>query len=262
MEKGIYLITNTVNESVYIGQGNIKERKQEHFRELRKNVHHNSHLQSSFNMYGEESFIFTVLLFLENRDELNNIEISYIEKYREELGTTRVYNQTDGGKGFSGYQYPMGEDHWLYGKPMPENTKEKLYLSNKGKSRTQETKDKISVANKGKTMSQEAKDKMSKSAKLRKATDETKEKMRISQIGRVTSQETKDKLSNSLRNSSNIKRKGVYKIDSLTGEVIATFVSLRDASENTGISKGSISNCCLGRRKSAGNFKWEHINNY
>lgn len=45
---------------------------------------------------------------------------------------------------------------------------------------------------------------------------------------------------------------------SLDGTTIAEFVSVLAASSATGVASGSISTVCLGRRKTAGNFKWTH----
>lgn len=48
----------------------------------------------------------------------------------------------------------------------------------------------------------------------------------------------------------------------MTGEVIAEFVSLMEASRQIGIQPGGISMACRGIQKSAGGFRWEYINNY
>jgi group I intron endonuclease len=63
MTSGIYYIKNIVTEKGYIGSSkNVHRRKNEHFRELRKNKHANRHLQSSWNKYGEESFTFFIVI--------------------------------------------------------------------------------------------------------------------------------------------------------------------------------------------------------
>ena len=59
---GIYKIENIVNDKVYIGQSvNIESRWQQHINALENNSHVNKHLQSSWNKYGSESFVFVVL---------------------------------------------------------------------------------------------------------------------------------------------------------------------------------------------------------
>ena len=63
MTSGIYYIKNIITEKGYIGSSkNIYRRKNEHFRELRKSKHANKHLQGSWNKYGEESFIFSIVI--------------------------------------------------------------------------------------------------------------------------------------------------------------------------------------------------------
>lgn len=59
---GVYIIQNKVNNKVYIGASrDTYKRLCDHKVNLRNNVHHNIHLQSAFNKYGEDSFIFDVL---------------------------------------------------------------------------------------------------------------------------------------------------------------------------------------------------------
>ena len=59
---GIYCITNIVSHKKYIGQSiDIERRWHEHIVELKGNRHHSSHLQRSWNYYGEQSFLFSIL---------------------------------------------------------------------------------------------------------------------------------------------------------------------------------------------------------
>ncbi len=43
-------------------------------------------------------------------------------------------------------------------------------------------------------------------------------------------------------------------------QFIAEYRSQREASRQTGVSQGHISNCCLGKRKTTGGFRWEFAN--
>ena len=60
---GIYSITCTINNIVYIGSTEIsfKRRWKKHKQRLRHNYHENSYLQNSWNKYGEDNFKFEIL---------------------------------------------------------------------------------------------------------------------------------------------------------------------------------------------------------
>lgn len=59
---GIYMITNYITNKRYIGSSiNIGQRLWTHRSELRHNLHPNSHLQNSWNKYGENNFNYTIL---------------------------------------------------------------------------------------------------------------------------------------------------------------------------------------------------------
>lgn len=76
-EFGIYQITNKINGKIYIGScynNNFKTRWLKHLDRLNKGSHSNLHLQSSWNKYGEEVFIFSVVESLD-RDKVKVFEI-------------------------------------------------------------------------------------------------------------------------------------------------------------------------------------------
>jgi hypothetical protein len=54
------------------------------------------------------------------------------------------------------------------------------------------------------------------------------------------------------------KAKPVQQLDKNTGEIVATFVSARDAGKQLGIDNVMISRCCTGAYKSAGGFLWRY----
>lgn len=57
-------------------------------------------------------------------------------------------------------------------------------------------------------------------------------------------------------NYSNSKRVAQY---TLSGELVAIYSSLREASNQTGFWYGNISRCCLGKRKTAYGYIWKYI---
>src|SRR6478752_3643939 len=61
-KSGIYSITNLINNKIYIGcTKNLYKRGNDHFQELRKNKHANSHLQEAWNFYRENNFKYEIL---------------------------------------------------------------------------------------------------------------------------------------------------------------------------------------------------------
>lgn len=108
--RGIYCLFNTINNKVYIGQSNkIRYRINQHFKSV-----DDLPIHRAIRKYGTINFkIFILEIFdEENRDQLNNSEIYFINKFQsntKELG----YNLTAGGDGHKGC-------------PMKEEIKEKL----------------------------------------------------------------------------------------------------------------------------------------
>lgn len=75
----IYSIKNKVNNKQYIGSatGHYR-RKSQHMYMLRRGIHFNPHLQSSFNKYGESNFEFKVLEFVDDLLKLEERELFYV----------------------------------------------------------------------------------------------------------------------------------------------------------------------------------------
>lgn len=94
MSTGIYNIKNLSNDKVYIGQSvDIEKRWSTHKAELNNNYHHNIHLQSAWNKYGEDNFEFSIIEEC-SIDKLDQQEIYWISKFNSyENG----YNLTAGG---------------------------------------------------------------------------------------------------------------------------------------------------------------------
>lgn len=82
-DSGIYLIKNLYNGKVYIGSAKcLISRLSNHLFLLKNNKHHSKHLQSAWNKYGENMFIFGVIEIIKNIDDLVSIEQNYINKYK------------------------------------------------------------------------------------------------------------------------------------------------------------------------------------
>lgn len=121
---GIYKIENLMNHKIYYGSStNLKKRLREHKCELRKNKHINKHLQSAWNLYGEDYFTFDIVEEF-NEGEINNIELRdketfYIQEYKTYIDSFG-YNNIPGGIG-------------TLNLPCSDEKRRKISESNKGK---------------------------------------------------------------------------------------------------------------------------------
>lgn len=118
----IYQIRNLVNGKVYIGSTDrtFERRRIEHVTELRGGYHDNKYLQKSWNKYGEENFIFSVIDYTDNPEQTHEREKYWIDYYVALLGEDNTYNI-------------MPVEKSSYGKPRPfsESQKEKMSVAAK-----------------------------------------------------------------------------------------------------------------------------------
>lgn len=63
MITGVYQIRNVINGKIYLGSTSrrFSQRKAEHFKNLRKGLHKNRHLQNAWNKYGSKNFVFEII---------------------------------------------------------------------------------------------------------------------------------------------------------------------------------------------------------
>lgn len=178
---GIYIITNEINNKVYVGQvgkGNntIINRINGHYRSLIKNKHRNLHLQKSWNkyilLYGEESFTFDILEIVENKNLLDDREKYWIEYYEAD-NPLYGYNKTKGGEGgIPNEETKQKISNSLKGRKQPtkyiQYRKEGLKQSwkqRKNRNQSKETKQKISNTLKNRILSNEHKKNISNAQK-------------------------------------------------------------------------------------------------
>ena len=114
------------------------------------------------------------------------------------------------------------------------------------------------------THSEESKRKISESNRGEKhpfygkhATDETRKKMSEARKGRRFSEEHRRNLSQSqLNHPKKSKRVAQY---TLTDEFVCEYPSSCEASRVTQLSQGHIAECCNGKRRQEGGFKWTYL---
>ena len=138
---GIYCIINIISGDAYIGQTSegFQRRYWHHRWKLKNNSHDNQHLQKAWNAYGENNFEFIPIKVVENKNLLNDLEIKYINIYRE---LNHCYNIIDGGN-CSRKGIPLSDEHKrkiaeknrknMLGRKASEETKRKMSKSRKGK---------------------------------------------------------------------------------------------------------------------------------
>lgn len=120
MNSGVYTITNLVNKKMYVGLAiDFDKRWDSHKNELRNNKHCNYHLQAAWNKYGENNFLFEILVECEEQF-----------LYSEEHYWATILNVHN-----PKYGYNIQPTH-PYGKPRhAEETKKKIAIATLGNTR-------------------------------------------------------------------------------------------------------------------------------
>lgn len=194
---------------------------------------------------------FLIKLFKKSLDEKEIYYISVFKSKSKDIG----YNLTNGGAGCTGRilresskkkmsESKLGENNHNYGKP----------LSN-------ETKDKLSKVLTGRIISDESKQKISETMKGIKKSDKMRTKLSDSKQGTKLSEETKQKIKDSrLRGSINPKSKKVEQYD-MDNNLITVFNSMSEAAKECNTFHSRISACCHGKKNTSNGFKWKFQGN-
>lgn len=188
----IYLITNLINNKIYIGKHITDDLNDNYFGS-------GTVIKQAIKKYGLENFTKTYLLVKTDltKEELNSYERYYINLYKSK---ENGYNLTDGGDG------GRTSGTFVKGHKDSEETKRKKSESHKGLLKgpmSETTKLKQSLAHKGKKMSEETKNKISLAGKGKKMSEETCKNISNSLKGKPKSEEHKLKISNSLKKIKN-----------------------------------------------------------
>lgn len=182
MTVGIYQIKCLENNKVYIGcSKNIEHRWKQHKNSLKNNNHKNTHLQRSWDKYGEGVFIFSIIEECE-LDQLIEREQFYLDQIFEGGNTFNICKLSER----------------VTGRILSDEHKRKIGEANKGKKRSQEQINKLIQSNKGRKHSEDLKIKRSnalKGHKGRSFTEDQKVSMSIKKTGFKHSDETKRKIS-------------------------------------------------------------------
>lgn len=258
----IYKILNIKTNQFYIGSSiNFHKRKLEHKNDLKKNIHHSTYMQRSYNKYGKNNFIFEILA---------NCPEEYLKKLEQWFVDTLKP------------KYNIAKDviRPQIGKKLSKERKlqiSKLHFNNTynlGRVAKEETRNKMSKTRLGKKLSDNAKLKLmkncvnpvlqfDKSGNLIAEYDSIQKASRATNIPRQTiSQVCRGEYSfgygyswkyKCLKQSNNKKIK-----DTTTGII---YNSIKECSEQLKIHRNSISNSLVGRIKSHKNLIYYNEDN-
>ena len=249
----IYMYTNKINGKRYIGQTNdFNRRYKEHIAAM-TNENDNEYIypiQRAFRKYGLDNF--EVKILKENLNTqclLNFYECYYIKKFDLLCKNGKGYNLSDGGSNGNNFAGKTDEEM--------EEIRQKQSEAHKGKKHSEKSKQKISNAKKGENNPFYGKHHTEESRKKMRENHANNKGENNPNYGKHPSEETKQKLSKARKGKNNPKAKRVYQYD-LNGNLIRVWDYIKQASEELGINKESISKCCRGKRKTAGGFIWRY----
>jgi group I intron endonuclease len=259
----IYKITNKLTNKCYIGEtkkSNPELRWNEHKSKIEKGIGCPA-LQDAVKKYGIENFTFRVLIICFDEDRYK-FEKEYIKKYNSIA--PNGYNLTTGGEGGG-----------FYGKKHSNETIEKIKNSlkeryEKNPELRKENSERVKLLFKddnyrikiseGIKNSEKWRNSKKGNFKCRKHSEETKNKIRDS-IKKKYSEQTHNKSNINIEKNREImaKSKGIKVLQyDLNNNLINEFISMKEASRQTGVSSSSISKVIRKNTFKAGNFIW-HI---
>jgi len=187
MSVGVYAIENQVNGKIYIGaSANIQKRFMSHKYNLRGGYHGNSHLQASWNKYGEGNFNFFPLMSCK-RKELTKLEQKAMDTFN---AFQDGYNQRPIADRQLGFRHSVSTKLKLSmqkrGKKLSVKHKKAIGEAHKGRVFTPERNMKVSIALTGRTLSEQHRKHLSESHKGYVIPEDVKLKMSLVHKGRQT----------------------------------------------------------------------------
>jgi group I intron endonuclease len=274
----VYQIRNLVNDKFYIGSTHkpLQRRIHEHLTKLRANYHNNKHLQSAWNKYGEENFIFETVEDITLPEDYSNDrkyelitskEMHYITTMNPEYNIAREIRAGKLGRS------PSKEERehlrkLFTGRKVSDEARKKIREARAKQVITEETKRKIGEKSKGNKyclghkQSEEQKQKARESA-LKNIKNgvgfhsiESQEKRTKTLKIVFNTPEMKEKLKATARNRN---RKLFVCIKD--GVIINQFSTKIEAAEALGIKSLGISAVLTGEQKTHRGYRFEYINN-
>jgi group I intron endonuclease len=218
MKKIIYLTTNLVNKKQYVGKQHLEDNKKDTY------IGSGYLLHKAVTKYGKENFKKEILEFCETDEILNIQEIFWIKE--KNTLQPNGYNLTEGGTGGDTFSFSVNKENTRtnrskavkkYWDNLNEKDKETRINLIRNKKRSEETCKNISKGKTGKKMS------VTHKANMIKAVTEAK-------VGKPT-----------------YNQKAIDMYD-LEGNYLQPFISIAQASKETGYSSWEICNMCKNRK--------------
>lgn len=224
---GIYKYENLINHMIYIGQAiDLVERHKKHRRNIVDN-NHQEDIYKAFREFGFENFSYEILEEFEefDQDKLNNLECFYIEKYNSLK--PNGYNMVPGGTNGAGLAKGRAVEYYdINGN----------YLNTFNSAHQAEMYTGINYS--------------SICACCREEIKHTKGfQWKYVDSDKVINNISKDRII--------IAERKVYQYD-LQGNLIKIYNTLKEASEQTNISKSLICNVCGFKGNTAGGYVWRY----
>ena len=235
----IYITTNECNGKRYIGKHSHSSFDKHYYGS-------GTVLNNAIRKYGIECFSVRPIDWASSKDELNQKEIWWIDLFHANYrDNDDWYNILGGGEGFTSMDV-SGKNHPLYGKPMPDNIKQKI----------SETKTGVSIN--------------------LHHTQEFKERMRNLMLNKKFSEETLRKMSENHADFSGSKNPmyGVHRYGktnpnakkivqlSLDNELVKIYDCMKDARLDGFVSRTIITKCCLHKQEKYLGYKWMYLQEY
>jgi group I intron endonuclease len=221
-QSGIYAITNKINGKRYVGSAvNLKKRASTHWRELRNKCHTNDRLQNAYNKYGAESFCFSVIEVVANRDDLLAREQFWIDSWQSSDKTI-------------GYNIAHIAGPSMAGRKHTAESKKKMSVAGSGKVIPPDVRKRMSDAKLGKIVSPETRAKLSAWRMGSKSSAETIARMVATRAGYRHSPETIARMTGKIATKETCAKISA----SLQGRVISAQHRAKLSAANIGISRG------------------------
>ena len=189
---GVYRIRNTVNGKEYIGSSvDVQKRWSAHRSALRLGTHPNRHLQTAWNKYGEEAFVFEMVTACESAESLER-EQAALDRLFASKSPEQIYNKATCAEAPTrGLKHSEAWYRKMRGRKPSEEERRKLREAAKRRPPVSaETRRKLSEAKRGKKLSQEHRRKLSEAHRGKKPSEQT----RIALRNRRHSEETRRKI--------------------------------------------------------------------